>query len=137
MKCVRVNIQKIDVDKFDLKTGADMKIFFNDGATKCLQYSTKLENLDEDVKNIFNKIIIYEKSANKVLNAESAMEGFVSVIVEEDESNMEKMKVFFSRLREQRKNMSQLGSHEGYLARINKLQKQSFEFKPKEVRNNA
>jgi Ribonuclease G/E len=114
-----------------------MKVFFHDGAPKCLQYSSKLENLDEDVKNIFNKIIVYEKSANKVLNAEDMLDSFISVIIVDDESSMEKMKVFFARLREQRKNIGQCGTHEGYLAKINKLQKQSFEFKPRDVRNDA
>ena len=135
MKCVRVNISKVEVERFSLRDGAEMKIYFDDGARKCLPYSSKLDSIEEDVKNILLKINVYEKSQNRVLDAENAMDGFVSVVIDDDENVMEKMKVFFARLREQKRNMKGYGTHEGYIERMNKLQKQVLEIKPKDIRN--
>jgi|GEM_PF-3436973 len=129
MKCVRVNVQKMEVDDFSIKGGANLKIFFDDGGKKCLMYSTNLDNIDQDVKNIITKIQVYEKSQNKALDAEDILDSFVSVIIEHDEEMMERLKSFLTRLKDDRSRLKSHPTHTGYLESLNKMKKKTFEFK--------
>lgn len=133
MKCIRVTINKFEVEQFSLRGGADIKVYFDDGGKKCLEYSAKLENINEDIKNIFLKINVYEKSQNRILDAENAMDSFISVLIEDEENVIEKSKVFLARLSEQKRQMRNYSTHQGYIERMNKLQKQVLEFKPREL----
>jgi len=135
MRCIRVNVKKVEVDRFHQKEGVDLNIFFDDGAKKCLKYSTKLENVNDDVKNIITKIQVYEKSQNRVLDAEDVLDSFVSVLIEGDEEVMEKIRVFLARLRDEKSRLSGYGKHEGYIESLNKMQKKVLELKPAAVRN--
>jgi hypothetical protein len=128
MKCIHVNIKKIEVEKFSMKEGTDLKVFFDDGSTKCLQYSTKLENVQDDVRNIMTKITVYEKAQNKVLS-DDILDTFVSVVIDSDEETADKMKNFLGRLRDDRSKLTGYGTHSGYIESLNKMQKKSIEFK--------
>ena len=128
MKCIRVTIQKLEVEKFCVRDGVNLKMFFDDGGKKCLEYSSKLESVDSDVKDMLTKINVYEKSQNKVLDAENAFDSHISVFIENEEGVMDRMKVFLARLREQKKNLKSYGSHQGYIEQMNKAQKQVLEF---------
>ena len=134
MKCVRVTVKKIEVDNFSVKTGVDLKIFFDDGAKKCLVYSTKLDDVDADVKNIITKIHVYEKAQNKVLDAEDALDGFISVLIENEEELIDRIKTILARLRDDKGRLKGYGSHSGYMESLNKMQKKVFELKPSAVR---
>lgn len=135
MKCVRVTVKKIEVDKFSTKEGVDLNIFFDDGGKKCLKYSTMLDNVDEDVKNIITKIQVYEKSQNRVLDAEDVLDSFISVLIEGEEAMMEKMRTFLGRIRDDKKRLGNYGTHAGYIESLNKMQKKTLELKPESVRN--
>lgn len=135
MKCVRVNVKKVEVDRFSIKEGADLKIYFDDGSKKCLVYSTTLDNVQDDVKNIITKLQVYEKSQNKVLNAEDALDSFISVLIEDEETVMEKMRVFLGRLRDEKQRLKGFGSYNGYITSLNQMQKKVLEIKPSAVRN--
>ena len=131
MKCIRVSIKKIEVEKFSLREGVNLKIFFDDGSNKCLAYASMLENVPEDVKNIITKLTIYEKAQNKALDADDFLDNFVSVIIENEEEMLEKMKNFLSRIRDDRSKLKSYGSHVGYIESLNKMQKKSIEFSSK------
>lgn len=133
MKCIRVTINKLEVERFSIRDGAELKIYFDDGSKKCIQYSARLENVKEDVKDIFLKINVYEKSQNQVLDADNAMDGFISILIEDEDYVVEKSQVFLSRLGEQKRQMKGYGTHEGYIENMNKLQKQVIEFRKREV----
>lgn len=135
MKCIRVNVKKIEVERFSIKEGVDLNIFFDDGSKKCLVYSTMLDNVNDDVKNIITKLQVYEKSQNKVLDAEDALDSFISVLIEDEESVMEKMRVFLGRLRDDKQRLKGFGSHDGYMTSLNKMQKKVLELKPSVIRN--
>ena len=135
MKCVRVTLKKVEVAQFSIREGAELKIFFDDGAKKCLVYSTKLDNVNDDVKNIITKIQVYEKSQNKVLDAEDVLDSFVSVLIEGEEAAMEKMRVFLGRLRDEKMRLKGYGQHSGYIEALNKMQKKVLELKPSVIRN--
>jgi hypothetical protein len=135
MKCVRVTVKKIEVVQFSIRDGAELKIFFDDGAKKCLVYSTQLDNVNDDVKNIVTKIHVYEKSQNRVLDAEDALDSFVSVLIEGEEDVMEKMRMFLGRLRDEKMRLKGYGTHTGYIESLNKMQKKVLEFKPSVIRN--
>ena len=134
MKCIHITINKLEVERFSIRDGADLKVYFDDGSKKCLQYSAKLENVKDDVKNIFLKINVYEKSQNQVLDADNAMDSFISILIDDEDYVIEKSQVFLSRLGEQKRQMKGYGTHEGYIEKMNKLQKQVLEFRKKEVR---
>jgi hypothetical protein len=135
MKCIRVNIKKLEVDGFSIKDGALVKVFFDDGSNKCLEYSSKLENVSEDVKNIMTKIQVYEKSKNRVLDAEDALDSFISVVIEQEEGMMEKIQAFLTRLKDDRSRLRNYGTHSGYIESLNKMQKKVLELKPGSVKN--
>lgn len=135
MRCVRINIKKIEVTRFSIREGVDLNIFFDDGSNKCLQYSTVLDNAADDAKNIITKIQIYEKAQNKVFDADDVLDSFISVVIENDEEIIEKMKTFLSRIKDDRTRLKGYGSHTGYIESLNKMQKKSIEFKPGNVRN--
>jgi hypothetical protein len=135
MKCVRVTVKKLELDGFSIKDGADLKVYFDDGAKKCLLYNTKLDKIDEDVKNIILKIHTYEKSQNKVLDAEDVLDSFVSVVVENEEELMERIRNWLARLRDEKSRMTNYGSHSGYIENLNKMQKKVLELKKEAVRN--
>ena len=123
MKCVRVNIKKLEVEHYSIKEGAHLNIFFDDGARKCLKYSTLLKNITEDVQNIFTKINVYEKAQNKVLDPEDVLDGFVSVVIEQEEEMKEKIKNFLGRLGDGQQKLVNYGSHQGYIDKLNMMQK--------------
>ena len=129
MRCVRVDVRKMEVASFSLRDGVNLNIFFDDGSKKCLQYSTKLDNIEDDVKQIITKLQVYEKAQNRVLDADNILDGFISVVIENDEEIMEKMKSFLARLRDDKSRLKGYGSHTGYIESLNKMQKKSFEFK--------
>ncbi|MBW2997099.1 hypothetical protein KY349_02025 [Candidatus Woesearchaeota archaeon] len=135
MKCVRVTVKKIEVVQFSIRDGAELKIFFDDGAKKCLVYSTQLDNVNDDVKNIVTKIHVYEKSQNRVLDAEDVLDSFISVLIEGEEDVMEKMRVFLGRLRDEKMRLKGYGTHTGYIESLNKMQKKVLDFKPNVLRN--
>jgi hypothetical protein len=135
MRCVRVNIKKIEVTRFSVREGVDLNVFFDDGAKKCLQYSTMLDNAADDAKNIITKIQVYEKAQNRVLDADDVLDSFVSVVIENDEEMLEKIKTFLSRIKDDRTRLKGYGSHTGYIETLNKMQKKSVEFKPGNVHN--
>ena len=135
MKCVRVHVKKIEVEQFSVRDGAELKVFFDDGSKKCLVYSTQLDNVNDDVKNIITKLQVYEKSQNRVLDADDVLDSFISVLIEDEESVMEKMRVFLGRLRDEKQRLKGFGSHEGYITSLNKMQKKVLELKPGVVRN--
>jgi len=134
MKCVRVTVKKVEVDKFSTRDGADLSIFFDDGGKKCLKYSTALENVNDDVANIITKIQVYEKSQNRALDAEDVLDAFISVLIEDEEAVMEKLRVFLARVRDDKSKLRNYGSHKGYIESLNKMQKKCLELKPS-VRN--
>ncbi len=129
MKCVRITVQKMEVENFSMKSGADIKVFFDDGGKKCLVYSTKLDNVEEDVKNIITKIQVYEKAQNRVLDAQDILDSFISVVIEHDEELMERMKAFLNRLKDDKSRLKGYGTHTGYLESLNKMKKKVIEFK--------
>ncbi|MFH1063909.1 MAG: hypothetical protein V1729_02415 [Candidatus Woesearchaeota archaeon] len=135
MKCIRVHVKKVEVEQFSLKEGVDLNIFFDDGAKKCLKYSTKLDNVNDDVKNIIIKIHVYEKSQNKVLDPEDVLDSFISVLIENEEDLMEKIRVFLARLRDEKMRLKGHGTHAGYITSLNKMQKKVLELKPASIRN--
>ncbi|MBW2967572.1 hypothetical protein KY362_03735 [Candidatus Woesearchaeota archaeon] len=135
MKCVRVTVKKLEVDSVSIKDGAELSIYFDDGARKCLKYSTMLKNIDEDVKNIFTKINVYEKAQNKVLDPGDILESFISVLIENEEDAKEKIKTFLGRLGENQKTLRNYGTHQGYIANLNRMQKKVLELKPSTIRN--
>jgi hypothetical protein len=135
MKCVRVTVSKIEVEKFSTKEGVDLNVFFDDGGKKCLKYSTQLDNVNDDVKNIITKIQVYEKSQNKVLDAEDVLDSFISVLIEGEEDVMEKLRTFLGRLRDEKSRLKSYGTHSGYIESLNKMQKKCLELKPGVVRN--
>ena len=135
MRCVRVNIKKIEVTRFSLRDGVDMNIFFDDGSNKCLQYSTKLDNAVDDAKNIITKIQVYEKAQHRVLDADDLLDSFISVVIENDEEIIERIRTFLARLKDDRARLKGYGTHTGYIESLNKMQKKSLEFKPGNVRN--
>lgn len=135
MKCVRVTVKKIEVVQFSIRDGAELKIFFDDGAKKCLVYSTQLSNVNDDVKNIITKIHVYEKSQNRVLDAEDVLDSFISVLIEGEEDVMEKMRIFLGRLRDDKARLKGYGQHSGYIEALNKMQKKVLELKPSLIRN--
>ncbi|MFC1740919.1 hypothetical protein ACFL3V_00080 [Nanoarchaeota archaeon] len=135
MKCVRVNVRKLEVESFSLKDGAELKLFFDDGSKKCLLYSAALANVEEDVKNIILKIHTYEKSENKVFDADDVLDSFVSVVIEHEEELLEKMRTFLGRLRDEKARLQNFGSHSGYIESLNKMQKKCIEFRKGVVRN--
>ncbi|MBW2972518.1 hypothetical protein KY359_05775 [Candidatus Woesearchaeota archaeon] len=137
MRCIRVNIKKIEVERFSTKEGVDLSIVFDDGGKKCLKYSTKLENVFDDVKNIITKIQVYEKSQNRVLDAEDVLDSFVSIVIENDEEVMEKIRTFLARLKDDRSRLRNYGTHQGYIESLNKMQKKVLELKPGAVRNES
>ena len=130
MKCIRVDVKKVEVDSFSTKDGVDLNIFFDDGGKKCLKYSTMLDNVQDDVKNIITKIHVYEKSQNKVLDAEDILDSFISVLIEREEEVMEKMRVFLDRIRDDKRRLKGYGTHAGYIESLNKMQKKALELKP-------
>lgn len=134
MKCIRVDIKKVEVDKFSTKDGVELNIFFDDGGKKCLKYSTMLDNVADDVKNIITKIQVYEKSQNRVLDAEDVLDSFVSVLIESEEDVMEKMRTFLSRIKDDKSRLTRYGTHAGYIESLNKMQKKALELKPSTVR---
>lgn len=129
MKCIRVNLLKLEVESFSVRDGAALTLYFDDGARKAIKYSAKLDDVKSDIQEMLTKINVYEKSQNQVLDAENAMDSFVSVLIENEEGIAERMSVFLARLREQKRNMKGYGTHVGYIERMNKLQKQVLEFK--------
>jgi len=135
MKCIRVSIKKMEVESFSLREGASLKVYFDDGSTKCLQYSSTLDNVGEDAKNIITKINIYEKANNKVLDADDILDNFISVVIENDEEIMERMKTFLARIRDDRSKLRNYGTHSGYIESLNKMQKKMVEFKDTRARN--
>jgi hypothetical protein len=135
MRCVRVNIKKIEVTRFSIREGVDLNIFFDDGSNKCLQYSTRLDNATDDAKNIITKIQIYEKAQNRVLDADDVLDSFISVVIENDEEIIDKIRTFLSRIRDDRTRLKGYGSHAGYIESLNKMQKKSIEFRPGNVKN--
>jgi hypothetical protein len=135
MQCIRVYVKKLEVDQFSIKDGADLKIFFDDGSKKCLVYSTQLDNVQEDVKNIITKIHVYEKSQNRVLDAEDVLDSFVSVLIENEEELKEKMQTFLGRLRDEKLRLKGYGTHSGYIESLNKMQKKVVEFRKETVTN--
>ncbi|MBU2561697.1 MAG: hypothetical protein KKD17_05340 [Nanoarchaeota archaeon] len=135
MKCIRINMKKVEVEKFSTRDGADLSIHFDDGGKKCLKYSTKLDNVNDDVKNIILKIHVYEKSQNKVLDPDDILDTFVSVLLENEEEVMDKMRSFLSRLKDDRSRLRAYGTHSGYIESLNKMQKKCLEFKPGAFRN--
>jgi hypothetical protein len=128
MKCVRINITKLEMTRFSLKDGVDLSIFFDDGGKKCLQYSSKLDNVLDDVKQIITKIQVYEKAQNRVLDGD-VLDSFVSVVIEDDEEVMERIKNFLSRIKDDRSKMSGYGTHQGYIENLNRMQKKVLEIK--------
>ena len=134
MRCIRVDLKKVEVDKFSTKEGVDLNVFFDDGGKKCLKYSTMLDNVAEDVKNIITKIHVYEKSQNRVLDPEDILDSFVSVLIENEEEVMEKMRTFLSRIKDDKSRLKRFGTHTGYIENLNKMQKKSLELKPSPVR---
>ncbi len=135
MKCIRVDLRKLEVERFSTKDGVDLNIFFDDGGKKCLKYSTHLQNVDEDVKNIILKIQAYEKSQNRVLDAEDILDSFISVLIEKEEEAMDKIKVFLARIRDEKARLKNYGTHAGYIENLNKMQKKTLELKQSVVRN--
>jgi hypothetical protein len=127
MKCVKVSIKRIEVDKFAVKEPVDLKVFFDDGKEKCLAYRTELANVQDDVKNILNKIINYEKTQNQV-SSDDILDSFISVIVNNDEDISEKMKNFLGRIKDDKSKMKNYNSHSGYIETLNKMQKKMIEF---------
>jgi len=134
MKCIRVNIKRMEMEKFTLKEGVELKVFFDDGSTKCMAYSSKLDNVQEDVKNILTKIQVYEKSQNKVLS-DDILDNFISVVIENDEEIADRMKNFLQRIRDDRSKLTSYGTHSGYIESLNKMQKKSVDFKEGVSRN--
>jgi hypothetical protein len=135
MRCIHVSIKKIEVEKFSIREGASLKIFFDDGGMKCLPYSTTLDNVNEDVKTIFTKIQVYEKAQNRALDSEDILDNFVSVVIENDEEMMEKVKNFLARIRDDRSKLRGYGTHVGYIESLNKMQKKIIEFKDTSLRD--
>ncbi|MBW2963857.1 hypothetical protein KY363_00205 [Candidatus Woesearchaeota archaeon] len=135
MKCIRVSVKKLEMDSFSIKEGAQLKVYFDDGAKKCLMYSSKLEKVEEDVKNIILKIHMYEKSQNKVLDPEDVLDSFVSVVIENEEELLDRMKTWLARIRDDKSRMQGYGTHKGYIETLNKMQKRVLELKKETVRN--
>jgi hypothetical protein len=136
MKCVRVTVKKLEVENFSVRDGTDLNIFFDDGSKKCLKYSTKLENVEEDVKNIITKIHVYEKAQNQVLDAEDILDSFISVVIENEETVTEKIRIFLGRLKDENSKLKSYGTHSGYIDSLNKMQKKLIEFtEPSLVKN--
>lgn len=136
MKCVRVNLTKIEVEKFSLRDGAHLRVFFDDGGNKCLEYSTQLDNVNDDIQNIIMKIHVYEKSQNQVLDAEDILDSFVSVLVEDEDAVKDKMRNFLGRLRDDKSRLRNYGSHNGYIDSLNQMQKKSLELKNRDRSRN-
>ncbi len=137
MKCIRVDVKKVEVDSFSTKDGAELNVFFDDGGKKCLKYSTKLDNVQDDVRNIITKIHVYEKSQHRVLDAEDVLDSFISVLVENEEEVMEKMRVFLARLKDDKSRLKGYGRYDGYIESLNKMQKKTLELKPAVARPEA
>jgi hypothetical protein len=123
-----VTIKKIEVERFSLREGVSLKVFFDDGGNKCLAYASMLDNVTEDVKNIITKITVYEKAQNKALDPDDFLDNFVSVIIENEEEMLEKMRNFLTRIRDDRSKLRGYGTHVGYIESLNKMQKKSIEF---------
>ena len=135
MKCIRVNLKKIEVERFSIRDGVELKIFFDDGAKKCLVYNTQLDNVNDDVKNIIIKLQVYEKAQNRVLDAEDVLDSFISVLIEDEENVMEKVRTFLGRLKDEKSRLKRYGTHEGYIESLNKMQKRVLEIKPGVIKN--
>jgi hypothetical protein len=135
MRCVRVNIKKMEVTRFSIRDGVDLNVFFDDGSNKCLQYSSMLDNPMDDAKNIITKIQVYEKANNRVLDADDVLDSFISVVIENDEEMLDKIKTFLTRIKDDRTRLRGYGSHSGYIESLNKMQKKSIEFKSGNVKN--
>lgn len=120
MLAIDVKLQRIEIEKFDIKGKVEFKIFFNDGSNKALVYETDMADAEGDSAKIMTKIRNYEKELNsKDLDHDSFLDSFVNVRIADEEKAEGRITIFIAKVREKAKNLKGYGAHSGYLDSMN------------------
>ncbi|HII71127.1 TPA: hypothetical protein HA265_00025 [Candidatus Woesearchaeota archaeon] len=129
MQSIKVDILKMEVAKFHPKEPVEFKIFFNDGAEKCLMYSSNLQTPVSDATAVIGKIKRYEKDKNTVADARDALDAFVNVMIIDEESMIERISTFFGRVRDEKQKLVNSRDHTNYIRNMNAMHSIKIAFK--------
>ena len=129
MQSIKVEIQKMEIAKFHPREPVEFKIFFNDGADKCLMYSTEMKTPVMDATAVIGKIKRYEKDKNKVADAEDVLDAFVNVMIVNEETVTPKIANFFNRVKDEKNRAINNKDHSTYMKNLNQMHSIKIEFK--------
>lgn len=121
MISVTIELQKLEIEKFSLRDGVELKIFFNDGGNKALMFSTDLENPEADAQKALLKLRTYEKEINSNSDDDNFLDSFVNVKIKDEEKKQARIVGFISKLREEKKKLTRYSGHSGYLDSLNQV----------------
>ncbi len=119
MKSIKVDVHRMEVAKFHPKEPVEFKIFFNDGADKCLMYSSEMKNPVMDATAVLGKIKRYEKDNNKPIEEDHFLDGYCNVNLGDEEIVTEKIANFFKRVLDEKKKLMMQRDHTRYLSDLN------------------
>ncbi len=129
MQSVKVNIQKMEISRFHPREPVEFKIYFNDGAEKCLIYETDMKTPVMDATAVIGKIKRYEKDKNRVDDAEDILDAFVNVMIDDEEELVPKIANFFNRIKDEKKRVLNNRDHTTYMKNLNQMHSMKIEFK--------
>jgi hypothetical protein len=128
MQSKTIKFVKIDVENLSLKDGADLKVFYNDGTERMLQYHSTFTNPEADAANIMQQVKAAVKSQNSRVFGDDPLDRFVHILFEDDEGAEEKMTNFIRGVKDKIHKVKYSRMATGYLDSLNSLKSLKMKF---------
>ncbi len=128
MNTVNVRLNSIKVSGFSpRKQEVQISIRFNDGKDKEIFRDVAVVKSDEAAASLLDDIKQMEKRAKAEFNGVN-FDNYASIVIEDEASVAEKLKIFLSRVFEKSKIIKDYKSSDGYISLLNDLNRLSVEF---------
>jgi hypothetical protein len=128
MNSVRVRLNAIKVSGFSpRRQEVQISIRFNDGKDKEIFRDICVEKSDDAAAGIINDIRQMEKRARAEFNGIS-FDNYMSIVIENEDSVIEKLKIFLSKVFEKSKIIKDYKSSDGYISLLNDINRMQMEF---------
>jgi hypothetical protein len=128
MQTKTIRFEKIEVENLSLKEGANLKIFYNDGTTRVLDYFSTFTNPEQDSVNILQQVKTAVKGQNSHILSDNPIDRYVQIMFEDDEGSQEKIANFIKSVKDKIHKVKYSRMATGYLDSLNSLKSLKMKF---------
>lgn len=128
MKIINIRFRKLRVGSFNAQRGSvSLEIFFNDGMEKQITRTTIIDDPQALAHSIVDEIKDMEKNIHYEFDDNSALQSYVSVLIQNEDIAIENIVRFLSQVSHRVKIILSSKLAEGYLDRIKELNRMSID----------